>query len=125
LTSAQTVFRFGPFELRQRLWPDGTFVDFEQGLNAAMTRLRQTLGDTADSPRYIQTEARLGYRLIVPVKVEGKPEQDSSAPYSRAPYSRSTPPVSVASYRLAALAGFSTIVTLAGLGLYIVNHLKT
>jgi len=54
-------------ELRQRLWPDGTFVDFEHGLNAVINRLRETLGDSAESPRFIQTVPRRGYRLIAPV----------------------------------------------------------
>src|SRR5262245_8308371 len=55
-------------ELRQQLWPSDTFVDFEQGLNAAVTRLRQALGDSADTPRFIETHARLGYRFIAPVE---------------------------------------------------------
>ncbi len=51
-------------ELHKRLWPDGTFVDFEQGLNAAVKRLREVLGDSAESPRFIETLARRGYRFI-------------------------------------------------------------
>lgn len=58
-------------DLRRRLWADDTFVDYEQGLNAAVTRLRQTLGDSAEAPRYIETEARLGYRLVIPVSING------------------------------------------------------
>ena len=54
-------------ELRQRLWPDGTFVDFEHGLNAIVNRLRETLGDSADRPRFIETVPRRGYRFIAPV----------------------------------------------------------
>src|SRR6185295_12529174 len=54
-------------ELAQRLWPTGTFVDFDKGLNAAVTRLRQTLSDSAETPRYVETVARRGYRLIAPV----------------------------------------------------------
>src|SRR5438046_249741 len=50
--------------LRTRLWPDGTFVDFEHGLNAAIRRLRRALGDTAITPRFIQTLPRRGYRFI-------------------------------------------------------------
>ncbi len=49
-------------ELRQRLWPADTFVDFEQGLNAAVKRLRSALGDTADVPRFVETLPRRGYR---------------------------------------------------------------
>src|SRR6476469_5569006 len=51
-------------ELAHRLWPDGTFVDFEHSLNAAMKRLRAALGDDARAPRYIETLPRRGYRWI-------------------------------------------------------------
>ena len=51
-------------ELRDRLWPEGTFVDFEHSLNAAVKRLRAALGDDAKAPRYIETLPRLGYRWI-------------------------------------------------------------
>ena len=51
-------------ELCQRLWPDNTFVDFEHGLNAAVRRLRDVLGDSADAPRYIETLPRRGYRFV-------------------------------------------------------------
>jgi len=54
-------------ELRQRLWAGDTFVDFENGLNAAVKRLRQVLGDAADAPRFIETLPRRGYRLIAGV----------------------------------------------------------
>jgi Tol biopolymer transport system component/DNA-binding winged helix-turn-helix (wHTH) protein len=53
--------------LRTRLWPADTFVDFEHGLNAAIKRLRDTLGDAADLPRFIETIPRRGYRFIAPV----------------------------------------------------------
>jgi eukaryotic-like serine/threonine-protein kinase len=58
-------------ELRQRLWHSDTFVDFEHGLNTAVKRLREALGDSAGHPRYIETLPRHGYRLMVPVE---KPE---------------------------------------------------
>jgi DNA-binding winged helix-turn-helix (wHTH) protein len=70
-------------ELRQRLWPSGTFVDFEHGLNAVVNRLRETLGDSADRPRIIETVPRRGYRFVgtvqrpspaAPVAVEPSPE---------------------------------------------------
>lgn len=51
-------------ELRDRLWPNGTFVDFEHSLNAAVKRLRAALGDNAKAPRYIETLPRRGYRWI-------------------------------------------------------------
>src|SRR5262245_52561380 len=51
-------------ELRKQLWPDDTFVDFQHGLNAVVNRLRETLGDSADTPRFIETVPRRGYRFI-------------------------------------------------------------
>ena len=51
-------------ELRDRLWPNGTFVDFEHSLNAAVKRLRAALGDDAKAPRYIETLPRRGYRWM-------------------------------------------------------------
>lgn len=54
-------------ELRQELWPADTFVDFDRGLNKAMTKLRNALGDSADSPRYIETLHRRGYRFLASV----------------------------------------------------------
>ena len=53
--------------LRQRLWPAETFVDFEHGLNAAVRRLRDALGDSADAPRFVETMPRRGYRFIAPI----------------------------------------------------------
>src|SRR5262245_28280478 len=54
-------------ELARRLWPAGTFVDFEHSLNAAVKRLRAALGDDADNPRYVETLPRRGYRFIAPL----------------------------------------------------------
>jgi TolB-like protein/DNA-binding winged helix-turn-helix (wHTH) protein len=54
-------------ELRQKLWPADTFVDFNHGLNNVVLRLREVLGDSADSPKFIETIPRRGYRLIVAV----------------------------------------------------------
>lgn len=54
-------------ELRSILWPGDTFVDFENGLNTAVKRLRDTLGESADAPVFIETMARRGYRFIAPV----------------------------------------------------------
>src|ERR1051326_4205048 len=54
-------------ELRQQLWPADTFVDFDHGLNSAMNRLRDALGDSAENPRFIETLPRRGYRFIAPI----------------------------------------------------------
>jgi DNA-binding winged helix-turn-helix (wHTH) protein len=56
-------------ELRQRLWPDGIFVDFDHSLNSIVNKLREVLGDTASNPRFIETLARRGYRFVAPVSV--------------------------------------------------------
>jgi cholera toxin transcriptional activator len=56
-------------EIHQRLWPDGTFVDFDHGLNTAINKIREALGDSASSPRFVETLARRGYRFIAPVEV--------------------------------------------------------
>jgi len=55
-------------ELRQALWPADTFVDFDNSLNAAINKLREALGDSADHPRYVETLPRRGYRFIYPVE---------------------------------------------------------
>lgn len=65
-------------ELQRRLWPSDTFVDFDHSLNTAINKVREVLGDSATSPRYVETLARRGYRFIAPVKNE--PEPIGSAP---------------------------------------------
>jgi cholera toxin transcriptional activator len=55
-------------EISRGLWPDGTFVDFEHGVNSAINRIREALGDAAATPRFIETLARRGYRFIAPVQ---------------------------------------------------------
>ena len=55
-------------ELQQRLWPSDTFVDFDHSLNTAINKVREALGDSASSPRYVETLARRGYRFIAPVQ---------------------------------------------------------
>lgn len=54
-------------ELQKRLWPADTYVDFDHGLNAAVRRLRDALGDSADNPRFVETVGRRGYRFLAPV----------------------------------------------------------
>src|SRR5215471_652695 len=54
-------------QLFEKLWSTDTFVDFERSLNAAVKKLRQALGDSADNPRFIETLARRGYRFLAPV----------------------------------------------------------
>jgi DNA-binding winged helix-turn-helix (wHTH) protein/tetratricopeptide (TPR) repeat protein len=67
-------------ELRQKLWPAHTFVDFDRSLNKAMTKLRFAIGDSAESPRYVETIPRHGYRFLAPVSAprEGAAERGTS-----------------------------------------------
>jgi DNA-binding winged helix-turn-helix (wHTH) protein len=66
-------------ELRRRLWPDDTFVDFDHSLNTAIAKLREALGDSASQPRYIETIAKRGYRfLVVPDRLEEKPPAETT-----------------------------------------------
>jgi TolB-like protein/DNA-binding winged helix-turn-helix (wHTH) protein/Flp pilus assembly protein TadD len=67
-------------ELRQRLWPADTFVDFDTGLNSAVKKLRDVLSDSADEPRYIETIPRRGYRFIAPLVDPNPAAVPSSAP---------------------------------------------
>ena len=55
-------------EIAKRLWPEGTFVDFDNGVNSAVNRIREALGDTAANPRFVETLARRGYRFVAPVE---------------------------------------------------------
>jgi cholera toxin transcriptional activator len=61
-------------ELRQKLWPADTFVDFDHSLNTAVNKIREALGDSASSPRYVETLARRGYRFVA--TVERDPEEE-------------------------------------------------
>jgi DNA-binding winged helix-turn-helix (wHTH) protein/tetratricopeptide (TPR) repeat protein len=70
-------------ELRKKLWPTDTFVDFEHGLNAAINKLRGALGDPADNPRFVETLHRRGYRFIAPL--DGGARQELPLPTSYLP----------------------------------------
>src|SRR5262245_62017004 len=79
-------------DLQKALWPDGTFVDFEHGLNTAVKRLREALGDSAEVPHFVETVARRGYRFIGAIETINAPAAAAipSAPPrpSRAPHMR-------------------------------------
>ena len=66
-------------EIQQRLWPADTFVDFDHGLNTAVKKLRQALGDEVDAPRYIDTLPKRGYRFIGEVEKEPPREVTAAA----------------------------------------------
>ena len=67
-------------ELRQALWPEETFVDFELGVNTAVKKLRQALQDSAAHPKFIETLPRYGYRFIVPVEWVTDSNANSASP---------------------------------------------
>lgn len=68
----------GRDEIRAELWPDGTFVDFDQSVNFAVKQIRDVLGDSAERPLYIETVPRRGYRFIAPIESTG-PARDNPA----------------------------------------------
>jgi len=73
-------------EIRRALWPNDTIVEFNQSINAAIKKLRLALDDSADNPKYVETVARRGYRLIVPVDgSEAAPVAAQEATLERAP----------------------------------------
>lgn len=74
-------------ELRQRLWPQDTFVDFDHGLNTAMVKLRDVLGDSASAPKYIETIAKRGYRFL------GMPEAMIDLPPDATPQAKPHPQI--------------------------------
>ncbi len=76
-------------DLRERLWPADTFVDFDHSLNAAIRRLRDTLGDSAENPIFIETVARRGYRFLAPIARKPPIDIDEIAPTAAGPGRRS------------------------------------
>jgi TolB-like protein/DNA-binding winged helix-turn-helix (wHTH) protein len=95
-------------ELRQRLWPDATFVDFEAGLNSAVRRLREALNDSAEKPRFVETLLRRGYRLIATVEppVVPAPEKEETR----------GPPRPANRFRLPLWSGTTAVASVAALG---------
>ena len=67
-------------QLRERLWMEGTFVDFETGLNSAVRKLREALDDSAANPRFIERVPRRGYRFIAPVSSAPAGQAEPSSP---------------------------------------------
>ena len=82
-------------ELKLHLWPEDTFVDFETGLNTAVSKLRDALSDSADKPRYIETIPRRGYRFVVPVERIGEGDVarvERPSPTGTRPQTAASPP---------------------------------
>lgn len=70
-------------EIRARLWPGDTFVDFDSAISSAMRKLREALSDTADNPRFIQTLSRRGYRFIAPIEMPPRTDTQSAVQADR------------------------------------------
>ncbi len=102
-------------ELQEKLWPADTFVDFEQGLNNAMKRLRAALDDDAESPHFIETLPRRGYRFIAPVESAGIGKLPVEALNDGVPKQASKRPWTL---RLAILFGGCVLLLGAGFYLY-------
>jgi TolB-like protein/DNA-binding winged helix-turn-helix (wHTH) protein/cytochrome c-type biogenesis protein CcmH/NrfG len=78
-------------EIREKLWPEETFVDFEHSINTAVNRLREALGDDAERPRYIETLPRRGYRFLGPVEAVAPAPSPEVSVTAAAPPSREAP----------------------------------
>src|SRR6476659_1467050 len=75
-------------EVHQRLWPNGTIVEFDHSINAAIKRLRQALEDSPETPRYVETLPRLGYRFIGTVETGSDGEETAAEVESHGSSSR-------------------------------------
>src|SRR5258707_5872070 len=106
-------------ELRQRVWPGDTFVDFDHALNTAVKKIRAALNDEADSPRYLETVPRRGYRFIAPVQTEMTPARNpEELPAEKLEVPETHRPL--ISRRVILLA--ATLIAFVGGGYYWTNH---
>lgn len=102
-------------DLHARLWPADTFVDFDHGLNAAVKRLRDALGDSAENPRFVETLARRGYRFLAPVELHS-----AETPAAQLPVARNTAVSSAPKSRWRLVgAGFVIVLVALAFGLHV------
>ncbi|HUB53292.1 MAG TPA: winged helix-turn-helix domain-containing protein [Terracidiphilus sp.] len=118
-------------ELHEHLWPNDTFVDFEDGLNAAMSKLREALDDSSQSPRYIETVRSRGYRFVAKIElISAAPEsllQSDPAPETATPATEVAPAAHAhhrPSFKAIIAAGL-TCVLLTGAGFFAVRWRDT
>lgn len=100
--------------IRQEVWGEETFVDFNQGLNVCIRQIRETLGDDVEAPRYVETVPKLGYRFIAPVGPVAAPRAEPAEEAHQAsqgssaaprPRSRTTLPIALAAAALVVITG--------------------
>ena len=87
-------------ELQQKLWPSDTFVDFDHSLNTAINKVREALGDSASSPRYVETLARRGYRFIAPVQNQAQSGLERETQSTNAYAAAEVPPCAISTAAL-------------------------
>jgi len=92
-------------EIKKTLWPNDTVVEFDHSIYTAIKKLRQALGDPADNPKYVETVARRGYRLIMPVESEGDSSSDSALVEAEENSSTPSAPVEASQPRVGDLLG--------------------
>ena len=107
-------------EIQKRLWPENTYVDFENAINSAISKLRDALGDSAENPRFVETLARRGYRFTAPVR---QPLAAGSGNGQPAPVSDSEPIRAAlrARHRRLAVPTATAVLVAAGIGLALWN----
>jgi cholera toxin transcriptional activator len=105
-------------DLRRKLWPGDTFVDFDHSLNTAINKVREALGDSASNPRFVETLARRGYRFLAPVELAEATHQPqtTNGPASRAVH----PELRVPLPRRALTRGLFTLIQIMYLIFYVV-----
>ncbi len=109
-------------ELRQRLWPAGTFVDFDNSLSIAVGKLRQALNDDAGKPRYIETLPRVGYRFVAAVDEEPQPAANQERAVAIQPILQEQP---VKSRQWRWILGLTSMLVLVGLAAWIPFSIKS
>jgi cholera toxin transcriptional activator len=110
----------GREEIRKRLWSSDTFVDFDHSLNSAVNKLREALGDSAASPRYVETVARKGYRFLAPVARIGAHAPDSGfIAKPAAPSKASDPNLLVAASNRSFIRGLFALIQLTYMIFYV------
>ena len=100
-------------EVRQRLWPDNTFVEFDNSLGVAIRKVRDSLGDDAEAPRYVETVPRRGYRFIAPVHIE-EPVASPGPTTERVPSARGHSAVHLRTAMVTAVVAVGIALVLAG-----------